>query len=159
MAELKMFAAGIDNGSHFDMRAKDITFGWKNIFDVENEVGKSIGSIWNIRSPSSRYGGYEAPVVKFGGLIDTTATALGSNAGGSLFVNIGRLGSIALMGSAYILYPTLSNFLGSPFSNLLTGSVPVIIDSVDLTGDTSYCIGSEYIVNYSMSLRLVSGPV
>ena len=159
MAEFKMFAAGITNGSHLNMRARDISIGWKNMFEIEQEPAKSIGSIWNIRSPSQRYNGYEAPVLSFTGIIDTSETPLGSQAGGSLFITVERLGSMSLVGSAYVLYPLIGNFLGSPFSNTFTGSVPVVVNTTNMTSNTQYMIGSEYLVNYNMQLTIVSGPV
>lgn len=161
MAELKMFAAGIDGGSHFDMRVRSLTGPtWKNNWQVENEGGKSVGSIWNIRTPSARYAGYEAPIVTFTGIIDTNETALGSMVGGSLFITVERLGSMSLHGSAYILYPMLQSFLGSPFSNAFTGSIPCTINTVTPQMDTTYQrAGSEYIVNYNMNITFVSGPI
>jgi hypothetical protein len=157
--DIKMFNSTIDNGSHFEMRARNITGpAWKNSFEVENEPGKSIGSSWNVRTPSFRYNGYEAPVVTFIGIIDESLASMGSRAGGSMFITTPRLGSFALIGSAYILYPFLGRFLArAGFDNSFTGSVPCIIENVTPTIDTNYMAGSEYIVNYNMQIRLVSG--
>ena len=154
-----MKASGIDNGSHFNMRANDITLPWNNKFDIENNIGKSVGSPWNVRSASQRYNGYDAPVVTFQGLVDTRETALGSEAGGSLFVNLGRLGSFALAGSAWVVFKMVNDIMLDPFPEAPVGSIPCVINTVSSTMNTSYWAGSEYLVNYQMQLTLVSGPV
>ena len=160
MAEFKMFAAGVDNGSHFNMNVNSLSFGWKNMWQIEPEFGKSIGSPWNVRTSSARYNGYEAPTATINGEIDTSLTSLASSAGGSLLITLPRLGSMTLQGSAYVLYPALSDFLGSPFSNYLTGSIPCTIIAPSFTMDNGYQkAGSEFYIMYTMQLRLVSGPI
>ena len=160
MTELRMCTAGVDNGSHFNMNLRTLTGpAWKNMFTIENEPGKDIGSVWNIRSPSFRYNGYEAPVVNFTGIIDTSLTALGSFNNGSLLITVERLGSMALLGSGYIIYPMIGHFLAKAGFDLANdiGSVPCIIDSITPTVDTNYVNTQEYMVNYNMQIRLVSG--
>ena len=160
MAEFKMFSAGVTDGSHLNMRVRKLeNFGWKNSFEKEQEPGKSIGSPWNVRTPSFRYIGYEAPITSFTGFIDLSQTALGSDAGGSLYVTLPRLGSITLAGSVYVLFPMFGDFIGSPFSAPATGSIPCVIDQVGISSDLTYTKGSEYIVNYTMQLTFISGPV
>src|SRR3990167_7395661 len=146
MPDIKMFAAGLANGSHFDMRSRSFNFGAHNLINTDPQPGKAIGSPWNARLPSFRYAGHEAPSVNFTGAIDTRETALGSLAGGSLFITLARLGSMWLAGSAWILYPALSDFLGSPFSNPATGSVPSVINDVRFDNNTNYMTGSEYLI-------------
>lgn len=153
-----MCTTGVDNGSHFNMNVR--TFNgpvWKNNFEVENEPGKDIGSVWNIRTSSFRYLGYEAPVINFTGVIDTSLSALGSFDGGSLLITVERLGSMGLIGSGYIIYPVIPKFLARAGYNNTIGSVPCIIENITPSIDTNYINTQEYIVNYNMQLRLVSG--
>lgn len=151
-----MTSPGVTNGSHFNMRVRTMTGpAWKNNFDVENEVGKSIGSIWNHRTSSARYQGYEAPVINFTGIIDITASALGSDGGGSLWITMERLGSMALAGSAYVIYPMIGNFLAN--AGFVNGSVPCVINSVTPSMDMNYATTQEYLAQYNMQITLVSG--
>ena len=155
-----MCTAGVDNGSHFNMNIRILTGpAWKNLFTVDNEPGKDIGSVWNVRTSSFRYNGYEAPVVNFTGIIDTSLTALGSFNAGSLLVTVERLGSMSLIGSGYIIYPMIGHFLANAGYDNATNSspIPCIIESITPSVDTNYVNTQEYIVNYNMQIRLVSG--
>ena len=154
-------------GIRYDMNANGFTFSWKNNFDIENNMGKAITSGFDARMPSSRYNGHSAPAIALQGFIDTSLPPGTNPLVGSVGVQIneGALGSLQLIGSGYLYYPMVNKvLLKAPFDTSTStfsmgGSVPVVINSVSYIPDLNTFNGSEYIINYSMNLTVVSGPV
>ena len=145
------------SGPLFDMRARSMTMGWQNFIEVEQQPSKSIASGLNFRLPEGKYLGHAAPVINFSGIIDTSLSDP-TYEGGNPLITVAWLGSLSRVGSGWISYPHVNQYLGPPAAG--NGSVSVMIRSAPITTDASFTkAGSEYMVNYTMELVVVSGPV
>lgn len=148
-------------GIRYDMNATSLAFQWDNLVDVDQQPSKAIASGLDVRLPAGRYYGHGGPTVTVGGVIDTSLsdpTYRSTEGINAPQVTLSALGSFALLGSGYLLYPAITQFLGK--HPVATGSISAMILGMKITPDiNSFRAGSEYMINYSMDLALVSGPV
>ena len=144
------------NSVRFNLNATEMQFGHANLWDIEPKPGQSLGSPWNNRLPQARYMGHEAPVIMVRGFIavdQPDPTYISTRP----IINEKWLGSLALVGSGWLMYRPAEQFVGSPWNN--AGSIPAIIKDVTMIANTQFiAAGSEYI-NYTANFVLVSGPL
>ena len=145
-------------GVRFDMRAETADFIWNNFIQAEQHPGKAITSGLDVRLPTGRYMGHDIPSVRIAGIIDTSLADPTYNSDANPFITVSGLGALSLIGSGYLLYPAVTQFLGKAPTG--TGSISAMIRNVTMSSNNQFTRdGSEYVVRYNAEFLLVSGPV
>lgn len=134
----------VNTGTQMEIFAQQMRFTHKNFNSVPQETSKAVGSAHDYRLPSFTYQGHDSPLF-------VVQAKLFTDDNTSNRMTLGWLGSFARCGSiGYIFEPYYRTFEG-------IGSLPVIIDSIDMSNSTqTMAAGSEgYAVDYSINFRVV----